>query len=176
MELIFDQQRTLKDGASDGGMGKSEMYKNREKELHEVQFACKPFNKLFWKLWGVFSKYNKRRWAASRTEDTDSDSSAEFEWEDSDPGAEPAPKREPSVSPSKLVKIFESALRLPGWKDDKVADQFPRHSSMSTSRKPLPQMESENPNLDLGKRPWISEGTAPDVIKVGAWAKRQKRE
>ena len=61
MEHIFDQQRPLPDGVIKGGAGKVEMYGSRDSELHEVEFACKPFNKLFWDLWKLFARYLARR-------------------------------------------------------------------------------------------------------------------
>ena len=47
MKFIFDQQWPFSHGVVDGGMGKSEMYKTKQKELYSVQFACKPFDRLF---------------------------------------------------------------------------------------------------------------------------------
>ena len=57
MEYIFDQQRPLPNGVIEGGGGKTEMYSRREAKLSKVEFACGPFNKLFWDLWRLFAKY-----------------------------------------------------------------------------------------------------------------------
>ena len=57
-------------------------------------------------------------------------------------GADSAPIPEPSVSPEKMIKLFEAALELQGWTDDKVADQFPRTSSVATSPVAPQKMDS----------------------------------
>ena len=176
MEFIFDQLRPLPDGIVDGGVGKSEMYKTQQKELHEVGFSCKPFNKLFWRLWGLFSKYNKRRWAASSDklegsshfdEDLDGSSSS---------GADSAPIPEPSVSPEKMIKLFEAALKLQGWTDDKVEDQFPRTSSVAASRMALPKTDSvDDPAGPNQKKRWATKSLGDDP-ESGVLIKRQKLE
>jgi hypothetical protein len=61
MEHIFDHQRSLPDGIVKGGSGKEDMYWSRDKELREVEFACKPFNELFWDLWMAFARYIAQR-------------------------------------------------------------------------------------------------------------------
>jgi hypothetical protein len=61
MEHIFDQQRPLPGGIVKGGAGKVEMYGSRALELRNVEFACKPFNELFWDLWVLFSEYLAQR-------------------------------------------------------------------------------------------------------------------
>jgi len=61
MEFIFDEQRPYGDGIIKGGAGKGMMYLTKGSELFEVQFACKPFNDLFWGLWMLFAKYF-RKW------------------------------------------------------------------------------------------------------------------
>ena len=66
MEFIFDQQRPLPGGIVRGGLGKKEMYESKDLELREVEFACKPFNELFWDLWTLFSEYLAQRVAACR--------------------------------------------------------------------------------------------------------------
>ena len=69
MEFIFDQQRPDLNGDVKGGGGKAEMYGGRDDELHDVEFACKPFNGLFWDLWMLFGDYLiERRKRASRKE------------------------------------------------------------------------------------------------------------
>ena len=172
MKLIFDQQRPLRHNIVDGGMGKSEMYKTKQKELHEVEFTCKPFNKLFWRLWGLFSEYNKQRWVASGNREGDSDS--EDLDENSCSGADPVPRPEPSVSPKKVIKLFEAALKREGWTDDKVADQFPRAGSTSTSHVP-PKMDSVDNHAGPNrvKRPWMSKSLGCD-LEHEVLAKRAK--
>ena len=65
MDYIFDQQVSYEDGEVMGGAGKVQMYQSRSSLLLEVEFACKPFNDLFWALWRLFAKYlAKRREAA----------------------------------------------------------------------------------------------------------------
>ena len=73
MELIFDQQRPLSDGIVQGGMGKASMYDSRDSELRRVKFACEPFNKLFWDLWKLFSRYLTNRIEFLRASDLDLD-------------------------------------------------------------------------------------------------------
>jgi hypothetical protein len=176
MEFIFDQQRPLPHGIVDGGVGKSEMYKTKQKELHEVEFACKPFNKLFWRLWGLFSEYNKQRWAASGKWEGDSDSD-EHLGEGSGSGADSSPRPEPSVSPEKMIKLFEAALKRQGWTDDKVADQFPRVGSVAVSRVALPKMDSADNRVDpnQAKKRGISKSLGYD-LEPGVLAKRAKLE
>ena len=70
MENIFDQQRPLPGGIVKGGAGKLEMYGGRESELREVEFACKPFNELFWDLWTLFAGYLTQRREAARKRDS----------------------------------------------------------------------------------------------------------
>ena len=175
MKLIFDQCRPLPHGIVDGGMGKSEMYKNEQKELHEVEFSCKPFNKLFWRLWGLFSEYNMQRWAAS----TKLRGGSKFDRDldgDPGPGADSAPIPEPSVSPEKMIQLFEAALKLQGWTDDKVEDQFPRTSSVATSRMALPKTDSvDDPAGPNQKKRWATKSLGDDP-ESGALIKRQKLE
>jgi len=64
MEQIFDQQRPSPGGIVKGGLGKVSMYGASDSELHDIEFACEPFNKLFWVLWKLFAKYLTRRWNA----------------------------------------------------------------------------------------------------------------
>jgi len=176
MKLIFDQQRPLAHGIVDGGMGKSEMYKTKQKELHRVQFACKPFNKLFWRLWELFSDYNKQRWIAPGKWEGDPDSDVDLD-EDPGSGADPAPRPQPSVSPEKMIKLFEATLKRPGWTNDKVADQFPRASGGAVSRTALPRMDSADNRVDPNpaKRRWISKSLGYD-LEPGAPVKRAKLE
>jgi hypothetical protein len=65
MEYIFDQQRPRRDGIVEGGAGKVRMYGGRHAGLREVEFACKPFNELFWDLWKLFADYLSQRRKAS---------------------------------------------------------------------------------------------------------------
>ena len=65
MEFIFDQQRPGVNGIVKGGAGKTQMY-GSEEFLCNVEFACKPFNDLFWDLWMLFSEYLDRRRRAAR--------------------------------------------------------------------------------------------------------------
>ncbi|KAF9648968.1 hypothetical protein BDM02DRAFT_3095524 [Thelephora ganbajun] len=69
MEHIFDQQRPLPGGIIKGGTGKAEMYDSRDSELYEVEFVCKPFNKLFWDLWTLFARYLAHRRRHTRERD-----------------------------------------------------------------------------------------------------------
>jgi len=176
MELIFDQQRPLLHGIVDGGMGKSEMYKSEQKELHGVEFSCKPFNKLFWKLWRLFSKYNKQRWAASGNQEEESDSDSDSDL-DSGSGTNSDPRPEPSVSPGKIIKLFEKALKRQGWTDDKVADQFPRTGSVAASRMTLSKVETVDNRVGPNpvKRRWISKSLGND-LESEVLAKRAKLE
>ena len=66
MEYIFDQQRPLPGGITQGGAGKERMYRSKRSELHEVEFSCKPFDGLFWGLWTLFDGYLTRRIAAAK--------------------------------------------------------------------------------------------------------------
>ena len=68
MEYLFNQQRSGGDGTVLGGAGKLLMYGSRE-FLRKVEFACKPFNELFWGLWMLFSDYLGRRWRANLDEE-----------------------------------------------------------------------------------------------------------
>ena len=69
MERIFDQQWPSADGIVEGGVGKLVMYGSRKLALREVEFACKPFNKLFWDLWMLFAEYLEQRQRAARKEE-----------------------------------------------------------------------------------------------------------
>ena len=73
MEYIFDQQWPLQDDDNIvmGGAGKTQMYGSRN-FLREVEFACVPFNELFWGLWSLFAGYLTQRWEAARKRDSDS--------------------------------------------------------------------------------------------------------
>ena len=51
--------------------------------------------------------------------------------EGSGSGPASAPKPDPSVSPEKMVKLFEAVLKLPGWAGGKAADQFLRVGNRS---------------------------------------------
>ena len=57
MEYIFDHQCPYDDGVIMGGAGKVLMYERRDSGLADIQFACKPFNDLFWDLWMLFGRY-----------------------------------------------------------------------------------------------------------------------
>jgi hypothetical protein len=61
MEQIFDQQWPDEDGVVEGGAGKVKMYGGRQDGLRDVEFACKPFNDLFWDLWLLFGDYLEHR-------------------------------------------------------------------------------------------------------------------
>ena len=174
MKLIFDQQRPLPHGIVDGGMGKSEMYKSKQKELHEVEFTCRPFNRLFWRLWGLFSQYNKQRWAASGGWEGGSDGDEDL---DEDPGSGAGSVPEPSVPPEKMIKLFEAALKRQEWTDDKVADQFPRTGSTATSRVALQKMDSVDNRVgpNQTKRRWISKSLGCD-LESEVLTKRPKLE
>ena len=66
MGYIFDQQCPYDDGVIMGGAGKIIMYESQNSGLADIQFACKPFNDLFWDLWMLFSKYLEGRRSAGR--------------------------------------------------------------------------------------------------------------
>ena len=65
MENIFDQQRPVPGRGCiiKGGAGKLEMYVSKDSELRGVEFACKPFNELFWGLWKLFRACLAQRWS-----------------------------------------------------------------------------------------------------------------
>ena len=176
MELIFDQQRLLAYGVIDGGIGKTSMYLTDQMELHGVQFSCKPFDKLFWRLWELFSQYNKQRWAASSKRRGRSDSDEDLD-PDSGTATNSAPRPEPSVSPEKMIKLLETALKWQGWTNDKVADQFPRSGSVAASRMTLPKVESVDDPVgpNPAKRRWISKSLGND-LESEVLAKRAKLE
>ena len=69
MEYIFDQQVSYEDGEVVGGAGKVQMYQSKSSQLLGVEFACKPFNDLFWALWRLFAKYLRERWGAAIDEE-----------------------------------------------------------------------------------------------------------
>ena len=172
MEHIFDQQRPIPGGIVKGGGGKVEMYGSKDSELCGVEFACRPFNELFWDLWTMFAKYLARRREAA--------------W---NPGPSEYPKRgpkyggdtdtdvglEPSVLPQEVIDLFEAALKQPGWIEDKVADQFPRVGSKNASGIPL--LETDNGVVDYGnpgqgKKRGLSKSLGIDLEQLPA--KRQK--
>ena len=170
MELIFDQQRPLLHGIIGGGMGKVAMFLTKEQELHNVEFSCEPFEKLFWSLWDLFSEYNKQRWAAPGKQKGSLKPNKV-----TGSGADSAPGPKPSVLPEEMIGLFETALELPGWTNDKVADQFPRAGDVATSRMTLSKVESvdngDGPQL-AKKRP-ASKSAGPD-LEPGVSAKRAK--
>jgi len=176
MGLIFDQKRPLPHGIVDGGMGKSEMYKSEQKELHDVEFSCKPFNNLFWGLWELFSEYNKQRWATSGSGRRMGLRSRNV----TGSGMDSTPRPEPSVSPEEMIELFETALELEGWTNDKVADQFPRTGSTATSYTNLSKVEKagdvDGPaGRNPPKRRWISK-SAGNTLEPEASTKRAKLE
>jgi hypothetical protein len=69
MAYIFDQQRPSPEGIVDGGLGKMAMYARKDALLRGVEFACEPFNKLFWDLWALFAGYLTKRWEAGQKGD-----------------------------------------------------------------------------------------------------------
>ena len=77
---------------------------------------------------------------------------------------------EPSVSPQKVIGLFEEALKQPGWIDDKVADQFPRAGSKNASGIPLLDLDSGdgrcNPNQ--GKKRGLSKSLGVDLEQLPA--------
>ena len=60
MEFIFDQQWSGPNEIPMGGAGKAQMYGNKT-ILCNLEFACKPFNHLFWSLWKLFAGYFGKR-------------------------------------------------------------------------------------------------------------------
>ena len=168
MEYIFNYQRQLANGTVKGGAGKVEMYESRGSELHEVEFACEPFNELFWDMWTLFAGYFLQRWDASREED-------------SGPGKYPDRSQtlkflnfnvdsEPSVSPREIIGLFENALRRPGWIDDKVADQFPGAGRKDASGNPLSDLSGREDHFDpnQGKKRALSGGLGVGVEQLPA--------
>ena len=69
MKHIFDQQWSSANGIVEGGAGKVLMYGSRGSLLCDVEFACEPFNELFWDLWVLFSEYLEQRRKALRKRD-----------------------------------------------------------------------------------------------------------
>ena len=169
MEHIFDQQRPLPSGVVKGGVGKEEMYRSRGSELQEVEFACKPFNELFWDLWTLFSGYLIQRWEAFRKRGS---SPGEYPKQDSNvvEALNFDVDSEPSVSPQEVIDLFEAALKEPGWIDDKVADQFPRASSKNASGITLSDLDNgdghRNPNK--GKKRGLSKSLGVDLEQLPA--------
>ena len=171
MELIFDQQRPLLHGIVGGGLGKLCMYLSEQEVLQDVEFSCEPFEKLFWSLWRLFSEYNNQLRAAS----TKRKGGLSLD-EVAGSGADSAPRTGPSVSPEEVIKRFETALELPGWTNDKVADQFPRAGDVATSRMTLPKVETVD-DVDgpqSAKRRLATKSAGPD-LGPGVSAKRVKR-
>ena len=64
MEFIFDHQWSGPTELPMGGAGKGQMYGNK-RILCNLEFACKPFNDLFWSLWQLFAGYFAERVVAS---------------------------------------------------------------------------------------------------------------
>ena len=97
------------------------------------------------------------KWEGDSDEDADQD-------KDTGSCAESAQRPDPSVSPERMIKLSEVALKRPGWADDKVADQFPRASSMATSRMAPPKMDSVDSCVDgnPAKGWWISKSLRYD--------------
>ena len=91
-------------------------------------------------------------------------------------GADSASIPEPSVSPEKMIQLFEAALKLQGWTDDKVEDQFPRTSSVATSRMALPKTDSVDDRASPNqKKRWASKSLGHDP-ESEVLIKRQKLE
>jgi len=157
MEYIFDYQRQLANGTVKGGAGKVEMYRSRGSELHEVEFACEPFNKLFWDMWTLFAGYFLKRWDASLEEDSGPGKylyrSQTLKVLNFDVNSEP------SVSPQEVIGLFENAVKQPEWIDDKVADQFPRAGSKDASGNPLLDLSNRGDRFDpnQGKKRMLSK-------------------
>jgi len=71
MEYIFDHcQRPIPgcDDIVEGGAGKIGVYRGRNSGLRGVEFACKPFNELFWGLWKLFRMYFIQWWTLETEE------------------------------------------------------------------------------------------------------------
>ena len=172
MEFIFDQQRPLEHGIIGGGVGKSEMYKTEQKELRGVEFSCEPFEKLFWSLWKLFSEYNRQRWAETGGQKGGLDLNAV-----AGSSVDSTPKPKSSVSPDVMIRLFEAALELPGWTNDKVADQFPRAGGVTSSRTTLSKVETVDSGADPkpAKRQRASKSAGAD-LEYGVSAKRAKLE
>ena len=65
IEYLFDQTLPYVSGIAVGGAGKVRMYGSRE-ILCGLEFACKPFDDLFWDLWMLFADYLEARQRADR--------------------------------------------------------------------------------------------------------------
>ena len=79
-----------------------------------------------------------------------------------------------------MIELFETALELEGWTDDKVADQFPRTGSVATSRTNLSKVEKvedvDGPaDRNPPKRRWISK-SAGNALEPEGSAKRARLE
>lgn len=75
---------------------------------------------------------------------------------------------EPSVLPQEVIDLFETALKRPGWIDDKVADQFPRAGSRSTSGMPLSGTGSGEGRGNQGKKRGPSKSLGVDLEQLAA--------
>ena len=176
MENIFDQQRPLASGIIKGGAGKMEMYRTRKSELRGVEFACKPFDDLFWGLWTLFAKYLRQRWGTVPGEIDPGP--GEYPTQDVNPDEDSGSDGdiEPSVSPQEVIDLFEAALKQPGWIDDKVADQFPSAASMKALGMDPSELEDGggylNPNQ--GKKRGFTKSLGVDVDLEQLPAKRPK--
>ena len=82
---------------------------------------------------------------------------------------------EPSVSPREVIGLFEAALELPGWTDDKVADQFPGAGSKNASGVSPSEVDvgGDHNNPKQGKKRGFSRSLGVDLERLPA-AKRPK--
>ena len=69
------------------------------------------------------------------------------------------------MSPQEVIGLFETALKQPGWIDDKVADQFPRTGGKDTSSMALSNLDNgENRgNPNQGKKRGLSKSLGIDL-------------
>ena len=74
------------------------------------------------------------------------------------------------MSPQEVIDLFETALRQPGWIDDKVADQFPSPGSKNASGVPLSDLDNGegrcNPNQ--GKKRVFGKSLGIDLEQLPA--------
>jgi len=167
MEHIFDHQWPLANGIVEGGAGKVAMYGSKNSHLRDVEFACEPFNKLFWDLWTLFAIYLVKMRGAILNLGPGEHSLQDLNFQkalssDADP--------EPSVSPREVIDLFEAALKQPGWIDDKVADQFPRAGGKKPSGNPLSDLGSGEGrcNPDKGKKRALGKSLGIDLEQLPA--------
>ena len=89
-----------------------------------------------------------------------------------------APEPDPSVSQETTIILFEAALKLPEWMDDKVTDKFPGVGSVASSPMAPPKVDSgvdSRTDASTGERWWISKTVGYDLMSEVS-AKGEKME